>query len=181
MHLNTSIPIYELIRVLMYTFISGDRINSIIKKNTTMKKLTGFVAVLLICISSFADDSSEVAAKVKSSFQKAFPAASDLTWKKSGDIYFASFKLNDQSISAVYDSEGELKSSSRSLLLSQVPLRVLFAVQQSYSGYAISDKVSEVFSNSESKYFVNVENEKNKIQLRVDATGDISVENKEKK
>jgi len=146
-----------------------------------MKQLTSFIALLLISFNSFADDTNQVAAKVKTSFDKSFPDASDVKWNRSGTIYFGTFKVNDQDISVVYNEDGELKSSSRKLSLSRLPLKVLFAVQDRYSGYNISKEVSEVFSNDESGYLINVENEKNKLALRVDPLGNITVEDKTKK
>ena len=147
-----------------------------------MKKLTTFITLLLVAFNAAAAiDSNEVSEKVKTSFQKFFPSASEVKWEKSGAVYFASFKLSDQNISAVYNEEGELKNTSRQLLLSQVPLKVQFSVKERYPGYRISERVSEIFANEEWGYLINVENEKNKLALRVDPSGNITVEDKTKK
>ena len=142
-----------------------------------MKKITLVFAALMLIANSFAIDANEVSAKVKTSFEKNFSTASDVKWEKSNTVYFGSFKLNGQDVSVVYNEDGELKSSTRKMPVTNLPLRVLLSLKDRYSGYNIDNTVSEVFSNNETKYYIKAENAKNELKLLADASGDFSVEN----
>ncbi len=146
-----------------------------------MKRITLVFAALMLVANTFAIDANEVSAKVKTSFEKNFSAASDVKWEKSNAIYFGSFKMDGQDVSVVYNEDGELKSSSRKMPLSNLPLKVLLSLKDRYAGYNIDNSVSEVFSNNETKYYIKAENAKNELSLSADASGDFTVENKVKK
>ena len=147
-----------------------------------MKKITLVLTTLMfLTIASFAKDAKDVSTKVKASFEKIFSAAYDIKWERSNKSYLATFKMDGQNVSALYNEEGELKRSSRSLSLSHLPLKVLTALQERYEGYDIDNTVSEVFENNETNYYIKVENRKHKIILVADASGSFMVEDKVKK
>lgn len=148
-----------------------------------MKKLTNIYLslFLLLSVSSFAVDTDEVSEKVKSSFENSFTSASDVKWKIDNGVYFVTFKLNGQDVSAVYNQDGELKSSTRQLSLGQLPLKVLVAIKDKYAGYKINDGILEVFSNDETSYYISAENAKFTVKIKSDASGSLSVTDKVKK
>ena len=54
--------------------------------------------IMLFTSTAFAKDGDNVSAKVKAAFQTNFASASQVSWKKSSDFYFASFTLNQQTV-----------------------------------------------------------------------------------
>lgn len=146
-----------------------------------MKKLTTIVAalLLLISVSTFATDVN-VSSKIKSSFKKDFTSYSNERWTIKEDAYIVSFKQNDQDLAAAYNEDGDLLSVSRTITLSQLPLSVSMALQNKYSGYAITDSVIELSAEGTS-YFINAENAKYKVRMQADTAGGLNVINKTKK
>ena len=72
-----------------------------------MKKL--FIAALLVAgvgLSAFAFDGSKVNYKVKSSFEKEFFAAKNVSWTVGADFTKASFFIEDEKIEAFYSFAG---------------------------------------------------------------------------
>ena len=65
-------------------------------KSIVMKKLATilFSAVMLVSVFAFATDSDKVNARVKASFLTDFSAATNVSWEKSSDFYFATFTIN---------------------------------------------------------------------------------------
>jgi hypothetical protein len=141
-----------------------------------MKKLTAFLAVtfLLFSASAFTYADVNVSKKIKSSFEKDFTSYSDVTWIKNEDLYVASFKAKEQNFAAAYNEEGDLLSVSRKITLAQLPLSVSLALQKKYPGYTFSDSVIELFADG-TTYFVNAENEKFKVNIQSDPTGNFTV------
>lgn len=146
-----------------------------------MKKLTTVIAgfLLFILTNSFAFTDS-VTAKIKSVFEKDFAACSDLTWTKYEDVYVASFKMKDVSLTAAYNENGELLAVTRYINFSQLPLKVSRAVEEKYGSYTIDPSVIEL-TGDQTSYFLNVENEKVALKIKSDASGYIIVENRLKK
>lgn len=146
-----------------------------------MKKLTAILAGLFLYLSATAFSSdANVSAKIKTVFEKEFISASDIKWTKKNDLYIASFKENDSYLTAAYTEEGELLSIGRYIEMSRLPLRVLRELQNKYSAYIIDPNVIEL-STDETSYFIYAENEKYKVKIKSDASGNIKVESKKKK
>lgn len=147
-----------------------------------MKKLTAIFAglFLLFSASAFTNNTVNVSAKIKSQFEKKFSSVSDVTWKKVEDIYVASFKIKGKEFSVAYNEEGELLVMGRYISLSQVPLNVSLSLDEKYGKYTIDDSVIEL-SVDQTIYYINAENEKFKLQIKSDASGNISVMKKTKK
>jgi hypothetical protein len=149
-----------------------------------MKKLqTVFAATLLLfATSAFAASGPEkVSPKVKAEFEKSFTRASNVSWEKSDDIYFANFELDAKEVSAAYNETGELLGVSRGIATSQLPLNVSMAITNKYSGYAVAKTATEITYEGQTSYYVAVENDKQVLKLKCTATGEISVDRKNKK
>jgi hypothetical protein len=148
-----------------------------------MKRLTTILTaiVLLFSATAFAGKGDSVTEQVKGAFEKDFIKAKNVTWQKTGDFYFASFVMNDMTVNAAYNDDGQLVGTSRRVALTQVPMSVSLALSQKYSEYTIPDQVTELSYDGETIYQVFVSNEKKTLQLKIRANGDISVEKKIKK
>lgn len=147
-----------------------------------MKKVTTIIAAifLLFSASSFTTNDAEVSAKISTGFKKDFVSVSDLTWQKIEDVYIASFKVKDEQMAASYNEDGTLMSVSRYIKLSQLPLAVSISLNERYEGYTIDQTVIELFRDFTS-YFIYAENDKCKLKIQADASGNFTVITKTKK
>lgn len=136
---------------------------------------------MLFSAFTFAMDSDNVNARVKTAFIKDFAAASDVSWGKTSEFYFATFTLNHVEVNAAYNEQGELLGTSRALESSQLPLSVSLAIAKKYDGYDISKKVLELTFEEETRYYVTVVNSTHILKLKCSANGEIVVEKKIKK
>ena len=147
-----------------------------------MKKLTTIITglFLLLSASSFTVGETDVTAKIKTVFEQEFLSASDIKWSKRDDIYIASFKENNNYLAASYTEDGELLSVARYLEISRLPLKVLRGLKNKYSAYTIDPTVIEL-STEQTSYYIYAENEKCKLKIKSDTSGNLTVESKTKK
>jgi hypothetical protein len=149
-----------------------------------MKKLqTVFAAIaLLISTASFATHGpGNVSPVVQAAFEKNFSGATNVSWERLDDFYFASFDLVTKKNSAAYNENGELVATSRIIDLSQLPLSVSAAINDRYNGYTVAKVVNEFYFEGQTSYYVYVDNSKQALKLKCSASGEISVESKTKK
>ncbi len=149
-----------------------------------MKKLTTFATALVMLFSAtaFAANHNDPTGNesVKAAFKKSFAAASDISWVKKDDVYFASFVLNNRNAEAAFNENGELIALSNKIETSELPLAVTVAVNNKYSGYTIASKATEIMYEGQTSYYVNVSNSKQFLKLKCTVNGDIVVESKQK-
>ncbi|MEO6719724.1 MAG: hypothetical protein ABIN67_05120 [Ferruginibacter sp.] len=148
-----------------------------------MKKLVVILtaAVMLFSAFTFATDSDNVNARVKAAFLHDFSAASDVSWGKTSDFYFATFTLNHVEVNAAYTEQGELVGTSRTMETSQLPLSVSLALAKKYDGYEVAKKVLELTFEGQTRYYITVANNTHLLKLKCLSNGDIEVEKKIKK
>ena len=148
-----------------------------------MKKLVTIVAAALTMFSAFAfaTDSDKVNARVKAAFLNDFSAASDVSWEKTSDFYFATFKVNNLEVNAAYNEAGELVGTSRPLESNQLPMSISLALAKKYEGYTVSKKALELTFEGDTRYYVTVSNDRQALKLKCTASGNIDVERKIKK
>ncbi|MBC7889959.1 MAG: hypothetical protein H7Z13_18945 [Ferruginibacter sp.] len=148
-----------------------------------MKKLVTIltVAVMLFSVFTFATDSDKVNARVKASFLTDFSAASDVSWEKTSDFYFATFIMNKVEVNAAYNEEGQLVGTSRTMESSQLPISISLAVAKKYAGYEVSKKALELTYEGETRYYLTVANDNQVLKLKSSANGNLEVERKIKK
>lgn len=147
-----------------------------------MKTLTTIITglFLLIVSTAFTVPVPDVTARIKSVFEKEFITATEVKWEKLEDVYVASFKENDIHLTAAYNDDGELLSIARYVTLSQLPLNVIRALESKYAEHTINPNVVEL-STGVTAYYIYAENEKFKLKIKSDASGNLIVENKTKK
>ncbi|MBC7423500.1 MAG: hypothetical protein H7334_08625 [Ferruginibacter sp.] len=146
-----------------------------------MKKLMTVLTalVLLVSASAFATtDSPTVTEKVKVAFEKDFKKASGVSWTKKSEYYFAWFTINNVTVSAAYNEEGELVCTSRDVEMSQLPLNVSLVLSQKYAGYTLPQNATELNYEGETHYYVTISNEKQALKLKFRPNGEVSVDEK---
>jgi hypothetical protein len=148
-----------------------------------MKKMIfSAVAALTLSASVFATDKSEtsVSNPVKKSFSKSFAAASDVSWQKKDDVYFASFVLNNKKAEAAFNEDGVLIATSQVVSTAELPLAVSAAINSGYEGYRQSLATTIISYEGQTHYYLSVSNDKELLKLKCNVNGEIAVEQKVK-
>ena len=136
---------------------------------------------MLLSVSAFALTPVKVNPAVKAAFTSDFTNAKNVSWKKTGGFYFASFDLNNVTVDAAYTDEGELVGTSRRITPQQMPLSISLAIAKDYEGYQVGKLVNELTFEGVTRYYVQVENESEQLELRCYTNGDLMVEKRSKK
>lgn len=148
-----------------------------------MKKLTTILAAvaMVISTSAFASSGVNVSEKVNTAFQSSFTGATNVTWTKTNEFYFAHFELNNDDVAVAYSEDGELLGTSRLVNELALPQAVTYPLKEEYGDFAISPSVTEVELLGKTSYFLTVENKTSILRLRCFENGVIAVEKKTKK
>lgn len=136
---------------------------------------------MLFAVNVFALTPVKVNPVVKAAFSADFTNAQNVSWKKTGGFYFASFELNNVSVDAAYTDKGELVGTSRRITKQQMPLSISLAIANDFAGYRVGKLVNELTFEGVTRYYVQIENESEQLELRCYANGDLMVEERSKK
>lgn len=147
-----------------------------------MKKLMLVWALLLTVgiATSFARPAENVSQQVINSFKKDFSGAQDVSWENGKEFAKATFKMNDQILFAYYSKTGELVAATRNILSSQLPINLQADLKKGYGEYWISD-LFEMAANSNTTYYVTLQNGNQSVVLKSNAAEGWEVFKKEKK
>lgn len=102
---------------------------------------------------------------VEQSFENAYSGAKNITWKQVGDLYKASFVLDNQYVSAFYNSDGELVAVTKNISSLQLPQKL----QKSLKNKLGNSWIGEVFvvnTDGKDTYFVKMENADTAVLLK---------------
>jgi len=147
-----------------------------------MKKLITAVVLstVLLVNAAFANKTENVSYKVENAFNTEFNRAKEVSWQKTDNFYRASFKMNDEVMTAYFTPDGELMGVIRNLLSTQLPINLQTSLKKEYDGYWITELFECAKSDSDS-YFVTLHNADQVVTLQsIDGTS-WSVYNKAKK
>jgi hypothetical protein len=140
-----------------------------------MKKILVTIAIIAGGLSAtFAAGNSVIDPKIVSAFEKEFSFAKNAKWEAKEDLTQVSFLLNDQAVTAWYNSEAELVMTARNILYAQLPIPVMKALDKKYPGADLFGMI-EVIRNNEVHYQVTAETKKKILVLKVTPTGNIEV------
>ena len=146
-----------------------------------MKKLF-FSALLAISVaaSAFATDTNNVNSTVVNDFEATFKKASDVKWVTNNDYTKATFVMNNVRMEALYNLNGELIGTAKSIFLEELPVGAKRNFAKKYDGYNVNEAV-RFNGNDEGAYFIAAENEKESVVLKVSDNNQVSVEKSTKK
>ena len=144
-------------------------------------KIVFTAIVMLLTTAAFASDDNNVSEKVKAAFKTDFAMASQVTWEKNSDFYFASFWLNQVKVDAAYNEEGELVGTSRKITTEQLPLSLSLELSKKYAAYKISTTAYELNYEGQTSYYLSADNSKQVLNLKCSANGYIETESRTKK
>ena len=141
-----------------------------------MKKTFSLLfAFLIIGITAvMANERADVDPKILSAFQKEFSFAKNAKWEVKGNLTQVNFLLNDQGVSAWYNSDAELVTTARNILYNQLPISVIRSLDNEYAGADIFGIV-EISRNSETYYQIRADKRGKKLLLKANPSGNIIV------
>jgi len=141
-----------------------------------MKKIVvTLLALLTIGITvTLAGPATNVDPKILSAFRKEFSFAKNVKWEEEGNLARVIFLLNDQGITAWYNSDAELVTTARNILYNQLPISVMRSLDKEYSGADILG-ITEISRNEETYYQIRADKRGKKLLLKANPSGNIIV------
>ncbi len=137
-----------------------------------MKKLMTAVVLstVLLVNAAFANKTGNVNYKVENAFNQEFAQAKEVNWQKTNNFFRASFKMNDEIMTAYFTPDGELMGVIHNMLSNQLPINLQTSLKKEFDGYWISELFECAKPDSHS-YFVTLNNADQVITLQsVDGT-----------
>lgn len=146
-----------------------------------MKKIIiSALALTIITISAFANNTTSVNQKVLHSFKKSFQTAEIVRWEVKNNMYKVTFKDFGREMYAYYNGEGEQLAISRNIPTDQLPLSLSSALKSKFSQGWLTD-LFEMSSNGETAYYATIECSTHITILKGDATSGWATFKKEKR
>ena len=141
-----------------------------------MKKtfVTLFVFLAIGITAALAVPITDVDPKILSAFQKEFSFAKNVKWEEERNLTRVVFSLNDQAITAWYNSDAELVTTARNILFNQLPISVMRSLDKEYEGADILGIV-EISRNNETWYQIRADKKSKKLLLKASPSGSITV------
>lgn len=135
-----------------------------------MKKLLIVFTIFssIYSTNSFAQDKTP--AIVSEAFQTSFTNTKEVTWTEVNDLYKAAFTSDGQSLYAFFNADGSLVASAREVSLLQLPLSLQNDFRKNYHDYTATN-LFEVDNDGGSTYYVTVEGNSAKLQLKSTSYG----------
>ena len=132
-----------------------------------MKKIfvTLFTFLTIGITVSLAHPGTDVDPKILSAFQKEFSFAKNVKWEEEGNLTRVIFSLNDQGITAWYNSDAELVTTARNILYNQLPISVMRSLDKEYEGADIFGIV-EISRNDETWYQIRADKKGKKLFIK---------------
>jgi hypothetical protein len=108
--------------------------------------------------SAFARNGGDEEVKLmKSSFDRDFSNARQVSWDFQKEFAKATFTLNDQILYAYYKPNGELLAVVRYMLTDHLPIDLVLQMKKNYPGYWVSD-LFEMAADGQTSYYISLEN-----------------------
>ncbi|HET9430020.1 MAG TPA: hypothetical protein VFO70_02530, partial [Chitinophagaceae bacterium] len=114
----------------------------------------------------------KVAAKAKKTFEMEFPGALTPKWEKipNSSAYSVRFVYKNQALVSYIDEDGTVLAIVRCIRSESLPFRINETYDRKYGSYKLSS-IEELNSENEISYLFSVENEKEKIYVRIFQNG----------
>ena len=114
----------------------------------------------------FANTNDEVKNnKAATAFKKDFSQAQEVKWENGKQYVKATFKMNEQVMTAYYTPAGDLLGITRNVTTSQLPINLIADLKKNYKNVWVSD-LFEITSNDETNYYITLEDADQTIVLK---------------
>lgn len=145
-----------------------------------MKKLL-FVAALLTGLAVTATPKpTEISDRILKSFKETFADAKDVTWHEYEKYAQANFKQDDVQIKAQFSDDGTLMKTYRYYTEKQLMPNIVAKLKKRYAGKEIAG-VTEVTSDDEVSFVINLRDDKNYYIIKSDIYGNLQQTDKYKR
>jgi hypothetical protein len=142
-----------------------------------MKKVFAIVCSMLLVAGAYAFEVNE---KVLKSFKETFTAAEDVKWEEYKTYYSVSFVHTGIRSKVNYDKNGYMIGSIRYYAPQMLPLNIYNSLKKEYSQKELYG-VTEVTYGADVTYFIKMQDAKNWITIKMDASGNSSIHEKYRK
>lgn len=142
-----------------------------------MKKVLAIICSMMFVVGAYAFEVNE---KVLKSFNETFSLAEEVRWEEYKTYYTVSFVHSGVRSKVNYDKDGKMLGSIRYYAPQMLPLNVYNRLKMEYSKKELFG-VTEVTFGTDVTYFVKMQDSKNWITVRIDASGNSSIHEKYKK
>ena len=141
-----------------------------------MKKtfVTLFILLSIGITALLAVPITNVDPKILSAFLIEFSFAKNVKWEEAGNLTRVIFSLNDQGITAWYNSDAELVTTASNIHYNQLPISVMRSLDKEYEGADILGIV-EISRNNETWYQIRADKKSKKLLLKAIPSGNITV------
>lgn len=137
-----------------------------------MKKfIIAAITVITLITSAFAADVND---KTLNLFKAAYPGAEKVHYKTVGELVSITFVLNNTSMQAFYNEEGEQVAVSRVIAYKQLPLKAIHVLGNKFCGYTATEAIEMEYKNEDTAYYVSFVNDSQKVIVKVSAGGEVS-------
>lgn len=146
-----------------------------------MKKL--FLSALIattVATAAFATDANKISYRVMNSFKSQFNQADNVTWTLRENFAKATFKQEGKTIEAFYNLNGESIGTSKHISVDELPTNAKRVLAKRYNGYNVTEAI-QFDGIDENAYYVSVENDSEKVVLKVDSFDSVSLYKKDRK
>lgn len=141
-----------------------------------MKKMFVLLTMALVLMghSAFASGNDNVNREVREMFKREFPGAQHASWEKleAENLYVVRFVYDNQGFIAYFYPYGEMIASARLVSKDNLPYKVSNAVKKQFGDVTIL-KIEELAMEGSLSYFFTIENQGEKIALRVHHDGSV--------
>ncbi|BAV07534.1 hypothetical protein SAMN05421788_109113 [Filimonas lacunae] len=138
-----------------------------------MKKfIIAAIAIIAFTANTFAADTND---KTISLFKAAYPNATNVHYKLLGEVVSISFVVNNTSMQAFYNNDGEQVAVSRETSINRLPARAITTLNSKYPGYTTTEVIEMEHSTEGTSYYVSLEKNNQKVITQVSVDGSVSV------
>lgn len=138
-----------------------------------MKKfIIAAIAAITLVTTAFAANNND---KASSLFKAAYPDATNVHYKTTGELVSISFVLDSTRMQAFYNTSGEQVAISRAISIQNLPLRAQRYMADKFSGYTATEVIEIDHSIEGTNYYVSLVNNNQKVIAQVSVGGEVSV------
>jgi len=123
---------------------------------------------------------AEVNEKVLKSFRETFPKAEKVNWQEFTDNYVVNFTSIGIRERITYDKDGNFVSATRYYTEDHLPANIVCKLKKKYPGQKVFG-VTEMTSETNSEYYIKLEDDTNWTTVKSDISGSMEVVEKYKK
>ncbi len=101
-------------------------------------------------------NSNDVPSDLRTTFEQAYPKATDVEWEMEGDNYKVEFEINREDHEIWYPADENTAKTEKEISENDLPQAVVSAISSTYAGYKI-DSIEMTEENGSATYEVEME------------------------